>query len=164
MTTLFVPDDFIVPDGLIHDHFILQMLEPSINELDYQTVMSSRENLRSIFAEHDEWPTDDMTLADNLNDLIAHEKEFIDRIAFAYTVLTPDKSKCIGCIYIEPSNRDGVDCETFYWLSDDNQHLFNEFEEILKSWLKGKWPFNNIAYPGRSISWQQWGSRSHSHI
>ena len=133
MTTLFVPDDFIVPDGLIHDHFILQMLEPSINELDYQTVMWSREKLRSIFAEHDEWPADDMTLADNLNDLITHEKEFMAREAFAYTVLNTDKTKCIGCIYIEPSNRDGVDCETFYWLSDDNQHLHRiALEKYLK--------------------------------
>jgi len=164
MTTPFVPDDFIVPYGLIHDHFILQMLEPSINELDYQTVMSSRENLRSIFAEHDEWPADNMTLADNLNDLITHEKEFMARAAFAYTVLNTDKTKCIGCIYIEPSNRDNTDTEVYYWLSNEMQHLFNEFEETLKSWLKEKWPFNNIAYPGRSVSWQQWGSRSHSHI
>ena len=138
MTTPFVPDDFIVPDGLIHDHFILQMLEPSITELDYQAVMSSRVNLRTIFAENDEWPADDMTLADNLNDLITHEKEFMARAAFAYTVLNTDKTKCIGCIYIEPSNRDNTDTEVYYWLSNDKQHLFNEFEETLKSWLKEK--------------------------
>lgn len=163
MTASFVPEDFIVPDELIHAHFRLQILEPSINELDYQAVMSSRVNLRSIFAEYDEWPADNMTLADNLDDLIIHEKEFIAREAFAYTVLNPDKSKCIGCVYIEPSNRNTTDAEVYYWLSNDTQHLFKEFQETLKSWLKDKWPFENIAYPGREISWKEWGSRSHSH-
>lgn len=163
MTSSFVPNDFIVPDGLSSNQFRLQILEPSINALDYEAVMSSRENLRSVFAANDQWPADDMTLEENMNDLITHEKEFIAREAFAYTVLSPDKSKCIGCIYIEPSIRDDVDTEVYYWLRDDIIYLIDEFETTLKTWLITRWPFENIVYPGRSVSWQQWGSRSHSH-
>ena len=164
MTTPFVPDDFMVPDGLTHNQFCLEILEPSANDLDYEAVMSSRKNLRSVFAATDHWPADDMTLADNLNDLITHEKEFIAREAFAYTVLKPNKSKCLGCIYIEPSHKVDIDTEVYYWIRDDCQDLFEPFESTLKSWLNTQWPFKKIAYPGREISWQQWGKRSHSHI
>ena len=105
MTPPFVPDDFIVPDGLIHDQFRLDILEPSVVDLDYEAVMSSRQNLRHVFAENDQWPTDDMTFDENLNDLITHGKEFNAREAFAYTVLTLDKARCLGCIYIEHTLR-----------------------------------------------------------
>ena len=164
MITPFVPDDFMVPNGLTHDQFHFKILEPSVNDLDYEAVMSSRENLRSVFAANDLWPADDMTLADNLNDLITHEKEFLARGAFAYTVLNMDKTKCIGCIYIEPSHKKGIDTEVYYWIRDDSQDLFETFENTLKSWLKTQWPFEIIAYPGREVSWQKWGKRSYNHI
>jgi hypothetical protein len=108
-----------VPQNYIHDDFRLELLEPVINRMDYEAVMSSRENLRHVFAENDTWPADNMTAEENLNDFIIHEREFKARIAFGYTVLTPDQSKCIGCIYIEPCNRTGFDAEVYFWLRDE---------------------------------------------
>ncbi|MCC3859603.1 hypothetical protein [Pseudemcibacter aquimaris] len=160
----FVPADFEIPLTHSHEHFRIEVLEPSVVEIDYDAVMSSKENLRTIFAENDDWPADDMSLEKNMSDLITHEKEFKAREAFAFTVLTTDKTKCIGCLYIEPSNRDGVDAEVYYWLRDDSLELMSEFEITIKSWLAKEWPFNSIAYPGREISWEEWGKRSHDHI
>ncbi len=162
--TSFIPDDFDVPSGYRSNDYILEMLEPSIVDLDYEAVMSSKENLRSIFAENDEWPTDEMTLKENLDDLIMHKREFLDRVAFAYTVLNPERTKCLGCIYIEPSNRSEYDAEIYFWLRDDMLSLEDDFERDMREWLDERWPFNNIAYPGRDIPWKEFGKRSHEHI
>ncbi len=161
--TKFVPDDYVVPQRYSHADFRLEILEPGINHMDYEAVMSSRENLRRVFAENDTWPADDMTPEENLNDLIIHEKEFKNRVAFAYTVLTLDKSKCIGCIYIEPCNRAGIDAEIYFWLRDDALHLETPFFKDIKNWIATKWPFKKVAWPGREIPWKNWGKRSHSH-
>jgi len=164
MTKNFVPANFAVPTSFADHNFQLEILEQSVVELDYEAVMSSRVNLRSVFAENDEWPADDMTLEENMNDLVIHEKEFKAREAFAYTVLSPDKSCCIGCLYIEPCNREGIDAEIYFWIRDDILHLEAEFEKTIKNWLTRSWPFNRIVFPGRDIAWKEWGTRSHDHI
>lgn len=160
----FVPDDFDVPLSYSHSDFRLEMLEPGCNAMDYEAVMSSRENLRGIFSENDAWPADNMTPEENLNDLLMHKKEFHARLAFAYTALTADKSKCIGCLYIEPCNRDGFDAEVYFWLRDDANQLETKFEKTIRKWLIEIWPFKRTAFPGRDIGWKEWGKRSHSHI
>ncbi len=66
---MLVPNDFNVPEQLRTSNFILRMLSASDVELDYEAVMSSKLHLRKVFAEHDDWPADDMTIEDNLNDL-----------------------------------------------------------------------------------------------
>jgi len=38
----FVPESFIIPDALQNEQFLFDILEPSVAELDYQAVMSSR--------------------------------------------------------------------------------------------------------------------------
>ena len=147
----FVPADFDVPTTLVNDNFRLEVLDPSLTELDYEAVMSSRANLRHVFDEHDTWPNDDMTLEENHNDLIVHWQEFKKREAFAYTVLTADKSRCIGCVYIEPCNKNGFDAEVYFWIRDDTLHLEADFYGTLKNWLNDTWPFTSIAWPGREV-------------
>jgi len=31
--------------------------------------------------------------------------------------------------------------------------LFN----TIKEWVDNEWPFKKVAYPGREISWEEWG-------
>lgn len=152
----FVPADFDVPTSLISDHFRLEVLDPSVVELDYDAVMSSRVNLRQIFSENDTWPSDTMTLKENNDDLVRHYAEFQSREAFAYTVLTPDKNKCIGCLYIYPSEAQEFDSVVYFWIRDDSLELEAEFYTLIQNWLKEVWPFERIAWPGREISWKQW--------
>lgn len=154
----FVPTDFDVPTSMVLNHFRLEVLDPSVVELDYDAVMSSRVNLRQIFRENSTWPSDTMTLQENNDDLVRHYAEFQAREAFAYTVLTPDKKKCIGCLYINPSETREFNCEVYFWIRDDSLELESEFYIHIQTWLKEVWPFEHVAWPGREISWEQWRS------
>ncbi|MCP4631941.1 MAG: hypothetical protein GY855_03365, partial [candidate division Zixibacteria bacterium] len=106
---MFVPNDFEVPKRLSTDRFLLRMLSASDVVLDYDAVMSSRSQLRHVFAEFDDWPAENMTIEENLDDLQRHEKEFKNREAFAYTVMNLAEDKCLGCLYINPSGKKDFD-------------------------------------------------------
>ena len=88
---MFVPVDFKIPQNLSNEQFHFEILEPSLNEIDYEAVMSSKDRLRNIFAENDDWPASDMSIEFNKNDLIMHENEFKARQAFAYSVFNSTK-------------------------------------------------------------------------
>ena len=46
-----LPSNFNAPENYKTDEFYFAVLEPSITEIDYQAVMSSRKNLRKIFSD-----------------------------------------------------------------------------------------------------------------
>lgn len=156
MTTPFVPDEFAVPDSLSTEQYRLEMLSPQVTEIDYDAVMSSRTRLRSVFSEKTEWPRDDMSLEENRRDLERHEQEFRARQAFAYTVLTPSREQCIGCVYITPTSKAAFDCAVYLWVRDSAQDLDHELYTGVRDWLTRRWPFKNVAFPGREISWNAW--------
>jgi hypothetical protein len=157
MNKKFVPNDFVVPEKLETDRFRLRMLTVDDVEKDYEAVMSSREYLSNPLDENS-WPKENMTLEENLQDLRRHQNEFINRIAFAYTVVSLDESKCLGCVYIDSSEKEIFDAEVYLWTR--TSELKNGLDELLyetvKNWVKDRWPFNNVAYPGREISWNEW--------
>ncbi len=156
MQKCFVAHSFNVPESLETKNYRLEILTPAVAEIDYEAVMSSKERLRSVFAENTEWPSDTMTLEDNINDLRRHEQEFKIRKAFVYTVLTPLREKCIGCVYIDPCKVSDFDCEVYLWVRDDSLYLDNDLYNNIRDWMLKCWPFKKIAYPGREISWDSW--------
>ncbi len=158
MPNRFVPPNFKVPESLETENFFLEILTPAVAELDYEAVMSSKVRLRSVFSESTKWPEDTMSLADNIRDLKRHHEEFLSRKAFAYTVLTPAKDKCIGCVYIDPCKTGEFDCVVYLWVRDDGIKFDNELYKTVRDWLSNYWPFKTIAFPGRDISWQKWKS------
>ena len=64
----------------------------------------------------------------------------------------------LGCVYFYPTEKAGYDTEVFLWVregevaNDLDQALF----EVVQQWLASDWPFENPAYPGRTISWEDW--------
>ena len=158
MSEDFVPQDFIVPKLLKTDHYLLEMLTPDVAEMDFEAVMSSRVRLRSIFEKHSDWPEENMSLKDNIRDLEQHEQEFISRQAFAYTVLTLTKEKCIGCVYFNPSTVSEFDCEVYLWVRDSAMNLDTDLYQKVQQWLNNQWPFKRIAFPGRKIPWDIWNA------
>jgi len=154
----FVPLSFIVPESLETEKYRLEILTPTVAEIDYDAVMSSKIRLRSVFAESTEWPRDAMSLADNIKDLQQHEEEFKLRKAFAYTALTLTREKCVGCVYIDPCKSVEFDCEVYLWVRDDCLSLDFDLYTNVRDWLVNYWPFKKIAFPGREISWQKWKS------
>ncbi len=156
MTKQFVPEEFVVPDSLVTDRYRLEMLSPNVTEIDYDAVMTSKVRLRTVFSEKTEWPKDDMSLEENRSDLIRHETEFKSRQAFAYTVLTLSREKCIGCVYIDPSKISEFDCEVYLWVRESHLSLDDDLYNNIRKWLLSSWPFERIAFPGRKISWDKW--------
>ena len=94
------PADAPVPSTLRTEEFLLRPLRASDVELDYDAVIGSRELL--LVYSSGRWPAEGFSLADNLADLEEHEREHEERVAFTYTVLTPDGARCLGCVYVNP--------------------------------------------------------------
>jgi len=155
----FVTDDFAVPEGLEHPDFRLRML--SINDVvkDYDAVMSSVEHLKAMWPESG-WPLG-LTIEDNLIDLGWHQKEFRNRSSFAYTMVTLDESRVIGCVYINPTEARAYDAEVYLWVRASELHgdLDARLFATVKHWLATDWPFKSPAFPGREIDWSDWEAR-----
>ena len=109
---MFVPDEFTVPREHGNDQLHLKILSPSYAHKDYEAVMETQERLRK-FSRHG-WPREGFTIDENITDLERHEREFDNREAFAYTVVTPDGSRVLGCIYINPGHTNSEDADHGY--------------------------------------------------
>ncbi len=160
MTTPFVPDDFHIPAVLETDQLRLRMLSVDDLEKDYDAVMTSIEHLHIMFP-YDPWPDENMTLEEDLEDLEWHQKEFETRSSFAYTVMNPDESECLGCVYIYPTEKPGFDAKVYVWVrkSEFDKGLDSILFNTVKQWVAREWPFKNVAYPGREIDWATWGPK-----
>lgn len=154
----FVDADFVVPQQLETAEFRLRMLTVNDVVKDYDAVMSSADHLKAIWP-NSKWP-DGLTLEQNLIDLGWHQKEFQRRRSFAYTVVTLDETRVIGCVYIDPTRKRGYDAEVYLWAresaigSPPDAKLYDAVDE----WLEERWPFENVAFPGREIDWNVWNS------
>lgn len=124
-------------------------------EKDYEAVMSSVAHLQGVWRNN--WP-EGLTLEQNLVDLGWHHKEFQRRTSFAYTVVEPDESRVLGCVYIYPPSKRGFDAEVYYWTrqSELANGLEEELGQALQIWFESEWPFESVAYPGKVLDWEDW--------
>lgn len=152
----FVPQSFIVPTLLKNENFHFRVLEDSLATLDFDAVMTSLARLRSIFGPNTAWPDKNMTLEDNVASLKVHQQEFESREAFAYSVFNQENDRCIGCVYIDPSQSPNYDCEVYLWVRSDSATLDQALYTVVLNWLEHYWPFANVAFPGRDITWSDW--------
>lgn len=155
---IFVSKNFKVPDSLVTIYFKLKPLSKKYAEKDYSAVMQSIDHLKGVFGPKSDWPQNNLTLEDDQWDVALHEKEFISRKSFTYTVTTIDESKVLGCVYIYPSSKKDYDAEIAMWVS--KPAFDNGMDPVLfvavKNWIIEQWPFKIVAYPGREISWKEW--------
>lgn len=158
--TPFIPSDFVIPDILENQHFRIRML--TVNDVikDYDAVMTSIDHLQGAFGPNSKWPSNDLTLEQDLIDLGWHQKEFQIRRSFAYTVDRLDESQVLGCLYINPSDKAAFDAEIYMWVraSEVENGLDSILFESVKKWVPEVWPFKKVAYPGREIKWEDWKS------
>ena len=145
----FVSSDFEVPQMLETEKFRLRMLSVDDVEKDYEAVIESRQLLHSMFG--GPWPREGFTLKENLDDLERHQREFLNREAFAYTVVALDESRVLGCVYINPAQEMDVDAIVVMWVrqSEYDQGLDSVLFQAVKDWITVVWPFQTVAYPGR---------------
>ena len=82
------------------------------------------------------------------------------RRSFAYTVMSLDESRCLGCVYVDPSEKAGYDAKVILWVrqSEMKRSLDERLFSAVKIWLSDEWWFTAVAFPGRELSWQEWES------
>lgn len=158
----FYPEGKPVPAEWRSADLWLRVLRPDVTVLDYEALMESRKRLR--LWSDSTWPADDFTLAENREDLVAHEREWEDREAFAYTVLSPDGSRCEGCVYIDPFANSlrqrgydpvasgspfGVDAAVVsFWVRESAlvEGLDRQLLEGMLEWFRAEWPLNQMIF------------------
>lgn len=152
----FVPADFKVPERLETTEFRLRMLTVHDVVKDYDAVMSSVDHLAKVWPGSG-WPVG-LTLEQNLIDLGWHQKEFQRRRSFAYTVVTLDETRVLGCVYINPTRKRGHDAVVYFWVRQGElaNGLDARLSTAVRQWLEKEWPFENAAFPGRDIDWEAW--------
>ena len=144
----FVPTEFEVPLELEQASFRLRPIRQSDARLDYEAVMASATQLRLQFG--GDWPAEDFSIEENREQLAIHEKQFLDRSAFVYTVLRPDEKEILGCVYIYPGEKNDVDATVTYWVreSESADALRFELFKALDAWLQTDWPFQTVEFDG----------------
>ena len=120
-TRVLVPDDFDVPQQLIHASFRLEPLGVEHNERDYAAWTGSMHHIQSTpgFV-GEKWPHA-MSLADNHGDLAKHADDFAERRGFTYTVLDATDD-VIGCVYIYPGRTEQFDARVTSWVRVEAPH------------------------------------------
>jgi len=161
-TDPFVPPDFRIPEKLEIEKFRLRMLTVNDVVKDYDAVMTSIGHLKGVFGPRSKWPSKELTFEQDLIDLGWHQKEFQRRSSFAYTVMNKEESRCLGCVYIDPTTKVGYDAEVYLWVreSEFKSGLDPILFDAVKKWIKKEWPFKNVAYPGREIEWTKWEAKT----
>jgi hypothetical protein len=147
MAQSFVPDDFVVPQGLVGPGFHLEPLGPQHNESDHNAWTSSIDHIRATPGFLDgQWPpVAGLSLAENLRDLQRHADDFKRRVGFTYTVLD-DGGRVIGCVYIYPSRSDSRVAQVQSWVSANCAELDLLVHDAVADWLATEWPFTDVRY------------------
>jgi hypothetical protein len=146
-----IPDDFIPPTRLETPLFLLEPLGPVHNDSDYAAWSSSVEHIRSTpgFA-GGSWPRG-MTIEENLQDLIQHDRDFSARAGFTYTVLDPDGRDVVGCVYIYPLEGGAPGASVSSWVRASRAELDTPLWKTVSEWLASDWPFERVEYAPREL-------------
>ena len=145
----FVSENFEIPALLETDYFRFWMLSVDDVGKDYEAVIESQDLLHTMFG--GPWPRPGFTIEENLVDLERHQQEFLDRKAFAYTVVSLDETKVLGCLYINPSKKSGYDAVVVMWVrqTEYDKGLDEILFHTVREWISAYWPFKRVNYPGR---------------
>lgn len=151
MIPKLVPDAFEIPPMLQHQIFVGRKLCARDAYLDYIAIMSSIDIIRA--TRGGDWPTPDLTFEEDWIDLAWHQREFEGRSSFAYTVMNPTETECLGCFYLYPVGKRGqppedADVDVSFWVTRRayDQGLYPELYKALKDWLAERWPFEHIYW------------------
>lgn len=138
-----VPDDFEVPALLEQERFRLRMLSVDDVVKDFDAICDR------VDPQGRPQPPFVPTVAENLVDLGWHQKEFELRRSFTYTVVAPDESRVLGCVYLYPHEE--ADVEVRMWVRGDawGEGLDPLLEQAVRGWINEAWPFERVLYRDR---------------
>lgn len=152
---MFIPEDF-QPPALITDTYIARKLCAKDVYLDYIAVMSSIDTIHKV--RNSNWPKPTLTIEDDLIDLSWHQREFEFRSSFAYTVMNKEETKCLGCIYLYPTDEkvndnEKYDVEISWWVTTESygEGFYEVLSQDIKHWIEQKWPFKKVYWSNREL-------------
>jgi hypothetical protein len=140
-----VPDDFVVPIELVEPQFRLEPLGPQHNVADHAAWTGSIEHIRATGGFTSWPPLDGMSLEENLGDLERHAADFLARTGFTYTVLDPETSDVIGCVYIYPTKDPEYDVSLRTWVREDHAALDEPLHQTVATWIS-TWPLGRVLH------------------
>jgi hypothetical protein len=138
-----VPESFAIPASLEHARFRLRMLSVDDVVKDFDAICDRVDrdgNREPPFVE---------TVRENLVDLGWHQKEFELRRSFAYTVVAPDESQVLGCVYLNPSETYDVRVRMWVRRSAWEDGLDAVLEAAVREWVATEWPFTRVDWADR---------------
>jgi len=148
------PPSAPIPATIHTDRLLLRPLRVIDVARDYDAVMSDPAALRRW--SQASWPADDFTLEENRADLERHEREHRDRVAFTFTVLSPDASRCLGCVYIQPLRPEVLPhvpsshwpAQVAFWVrtAEVKSDLDRQLLATLRGWLATDWKFDRVVF------------------
>jgi YVTN family beta-propeller protein len=148
--TRFVPADFVVPGPPQLPGYVWNILEPSVLDPDYQALLDRDGRTGPV----------NITKAEDYGELKRHRWEFQHHTAFSWGVMSPDKQTTLACVYINPSTKDGYDATVRIWVTKQGAAagLDPVLEKAVREWVKAKFPFKKVAYPGRDMPMTEWNA------
>lgn len=147
--------DAAVPDELVHPEFVVQQLTADLAELDFESYKASPDVI-SIHSDG-RWPVTGFSLSDELAQVSQHQADHDARRAFTFALLSPNRQKALGCLYVNPLreflDRAGVAEDTMkcvppasamvtFWIRQDKQDsgLADVVVTAVDEWLRCGWP------------------------
>jgi hypothetical protein len=72
--------------------------------------------------------------------------------------MRPDERVQLGCDYIVPSHKQGVDAAAALWVGANELAggLGQVLHATVRRWLADRWPFARVAWPGRELPWEEY--------
>jgi hypothetical protein len=65
--------------------------------------------------------------------------------------MSPDESRLLGCVYIDPPHAPGTDADVWFWArqSELSTGLEDDLGRFVASWLASAWPFEKVTLNGQ---------------
>ncbi|MCT9821027.1 N-acetyltransferase [Microbacterium sp. W1N] len=162
MSTVFTDPSAVVPTGLVADEFVLRPILATDAQRDHAAVVETTDDLR--LWEQSTWPADGFTVEENRVDLVDLEERHRAHRAFTFTVLDPDDTECLGCVYIFPTTAGflakceviavadaawaDVDAVVYFWARASRvaTGMDERLLAALRAWFSEEWRFDTAVY------------------
>jgi len=150
----WLPDDFAHPTHVeLPTGHHLRPIRATDVDLDMPAVMGSRERLWSIYGEAWGWPPATMTYEQDRADLAHHEAEAEAHESFNYALFDRDETALLGCVYIDPPEKEGTDAEISWWVVDElvGSDVERALDKLVPRWIAADWPLEQPRYLGHDL-------------
>lgn len=157
MTSPWLPAGFEHPQFVpITADFHLRPIRATDAEIDLPVVNANREMLWHMYGEAWGWPSRELELEEDRQDLAHHEQEAQDQQAFNYAILSSAEDRLLGCVYLDPldtppTTAPGV--ELSWWMDAAAPKEWRQaLDEYVPVWVARDWPFRAVTTPFQHLN------------